>query len=70
MLNHRERIQKLAERHALSREEWSNLFATWTEEDRHFAAELACTETVRQFQRKIFLRGLLEISNICKNDCY
>lgn len=70
MLTNRERIQSLAEKRHLPQEDWRTLFATWTEEDRRFAANLACAEAVRQFQRKIFLRGLLEISNICKNDCY
>lgn len=27
-------------------------------------------ETTRRFGRKIFVRGLIEISNICRNDCY
>lgn len=63
-------IDKLnRERHLESRE-WQLLFAAYTEEDREYAAALAREIAIENFGKKIFFRGIIEFSNICKNDCY
>ena len=69
MLSNKELIEKLNENHHLDAAEWEQLFATFTEDDRAFAAEMARTIAVKNFGKRIFFRGIVEFSNICKNDC-
>ncbi len=63
-------IDKLNREHHLENSEWQQLFSTYTEEDREYAAVMAREIAVRNFGKKIFFRGIVEFSNICKNDCY
>ena len=63
-------IDKLARERRLSVEEYIALIEGRTPEA---AAELASRATaVREdvYGRTVFIRGLVEVSNICKNDCY
>ena len=62
-------IEKLGKEHSLSEKEWVQLFETYTDEDLDFATELAREITVRRFGRRIYFRGIVEFTNICKNDC-
>ncbi len=62
-------IQKLATAHRLTLSEYTELIQNRTKEA---AAELAKRAVkVRQeiYGNTVFVRGLIEISNICKNDC-
>jgi len=63
-------IELLHRQHHLEESQWVQLFATWTKEDLAYAMDLAREITVKQFGRKIYFRGIVEFSNICKNDCY
>ena len=54
----------------LEREQWIQLFETYTDEDREYAAAKARETAVSQFGKSIFIRGIVEFSNVCKNDCY
>ncbi|CEH34960.1 [FeFe] hydrogenase H-cluster radical SAM maturase HydE [Romboutsia lituseburensis] len=38
--------------------------------NRNYLYKLACHTRDKYYDKKIFLRGLIEISNFCKNDCY
>ncbi len=62
-------IRKLAGTHHLTKDEYRRLLAGRTPE----AAQLLAQEAVRQreaiYGKDVFTRGLIEISNICKNDC-
>ncbi len=69
MTTHRNLIEQLAQDHALSREQWRMLLTDWTDDDREFAASLARDITTKLFGRNIFVRGIVEYSNWCKNDC-
>ena len=63
-------IDKLAEQHALSLDEYRTLI---TEADSHavsYLAELARQTREQYYGKTVFVRGLIEVSNICKNDCY
>ncbi len=64
------RIGKLLKDHSLSEDEYASLIAERTDED----AAVLKTEAVKQkekiYGRDVFIRGLIEISNICVNDCY
>lgn len=69
-MNNRELIDLLNREHQLDAAQWTQLFATYTEEDLEYAMALARGITVQRFGRKIYFRGIVEFSNICKNDCY
>lgn len=69
-MNNRELIELLNRRHRLEPLQWEQLFATWTADDLDFAMTLARSITEARFGRKIYFRGIVEFSNICKNDCY
>lgn len=66
----RMRIQRLQTEQQLPAEEWVALFSTRTPDDCRFAAETAREITRERFGNRIFVRGLIEFSNYCKNDCY
>lgn len=63
------RILRLKQDHALPAEEWHALFSTWTTADREFAAVHAKEIAQKKFGTRIYVRGLIEFSNYCKNDC-
>ena len=63
-------IDLLHKQHHLEESQWIQLFAAWTKEDLDYAMTLAREITVAQFGKKIYFRGIVEFSNICKNDCY
>ena len=69
-MTNRELIDKLNKEHALGREEWEQIFGTWTPYDLQYAARLSQCVTLERFGRKIYFRGIVEFTNICKNDCY
>ncbi len=63
-------IEKLIKNRSLSLEEYEQLVLSFNEE----TAEILRNEAVRLrkevYGNSVFIRGLIEISNICKNDCY
>ena len=62
-------IAKLAQTHRLELEEYQFLIDHRNEEIAHTLALLARQAAQRVYGNRIFVRGLIEISNICKNDC-
>lgn len=62
-------IDRLRSRRALSPEEWLQLIAAFTPEDREYAAQCAREETEARFGKKIYFRGIVEFTNICRCDC-
>ena len=69
-MNNRELIKLLSREHRLEQAQWEQLFSTWTQEDLDFAMDLARGITQARFGRRIYFRGIVEFTNICKNDCY
>lgn len=63
-------IDLLHRQHKLENDQWVQLFSTWTQDDLRYAMDLAREITVTRFGKKIYFRGIVEFSNICKNDCY
>ena len=63
-------IDLLHEQHNLEMDQWIQLFSHWTQEDLRYAMNLAREITIARFGKKIYFRGIVEFSNICKNDCY
>lgn len=78
-----ELIQKLDKNHSLSTEEWRDLISAskpewrenqWTklawETFFDCTTSLARLRSKQVFGNQIYMRGLIEISNYCKNNCY
>lgn len=63
-------IDKLYETQNLTAEEFSILLSCRREETDLYARELACRVRQREYGDRIFIRGLIEFTNYCKNDCY
>ena len=64
-----ELINKLATEHSLSLEEYKTLIEGYNEENAALLATLAVAERKKHYSNTVFIRGLIEISNICKNNC-
>lgn len=64
-----ELIDRLANNHALSLEEYEYLIKNRNPEVVQYAKQKAVTIRKQIFGNKVYIRGLIEISNICKNDC-
>lgn len=62
-------IDKLAQQHFLEKDELHHLIAFRNEESRRLLLDSALQARRQYFGNTIFIRGLIEISNICKNDC-
>lgn len=69
-MNNKELINKLNSSRSLSGEEWTQIFSTYAKEDLDYAVSIAHEITTERFGRKIYFRGIVEFTNICKNDCY
>ncbi len=65
----RERIDRLNEDHSLTVEEYTQLIKARDEETAAYLADLAVRQRKRFYGREVFVRGLIEISNYCRNDC-
>ncbi|MBE6020439.1 MAG: [FeFe] hydrogenase H-cluster radical SAM maturase HydE [Clostridiales bacterium] len=63
------RIDILNETKQLSFEDWNHLLSTWTEHDFDYSCSLARSSALNTFGNKVFFRGIIEFTNICKNDC-
>lgn len=69
-MDNKDLIDLLHRQHRLEEEQWVQLFSTWTGEDLAYAMALARQITVARFGKKIYFRGIVEFTNICRNDCY
>ena len=69
-MTNKELIDLLHTRHCLEEPEWVQLFSSWTKADLDYAMDLAREITIKRFGKNIYFRGIVEFSNICKNDCY
>lgn len=63
-------IDKLRHERTLSLEEYQILIKGYTPEIAEYAAKEAVDVRKKIYGHKIYIRGLIEISNICRNDCY
>lgn len=60
---------KLAETHRLTHNEYKTIIEEHDREDAEYLAHLALAQKQSIYGDDIFIRGLIEISNYCKNDC-
>ncbi len=64
-----ELIEKLDNEHSLSPSEYEFLLENRTDDAARLLAEKARAARELHYGKSVFIRGLIEISNICKNDC-
>lgn len=62
-------IDRLSKEHSLKTEEYRYLIDSFDNELLEYIAPKALQIKKAVYGNKIFIRGLIEISNICKNDC-
>lgn len=63
-------VDKLALEHSLTVEEYKTLIESRTPETTEYIKQKAVEARQNVYGNKVYIRGLIEISNICKNDCY
>lgn len=63
-------ISKLIKEHSLTLEEYSELIRGYNEETASVLREEAVRLRNENYGNTVYIRGLIEISNICKNDCF
>lgn len=63
-------VEKLISTHVLSEEEWTHLLVNRTPEAEADLREAARKCTDKVYGKEVFLRGLIEFTNFCKQDCY
>lgn len=63
-------IDRLASEHTLTQEEYQKLLLECGSEEADYLARKAGAEKEKHYGNTVFIRGLIEVSNICKNDCY
>lgn len=65
-----ELIEKLANNHRLEQTEYVELIHSWNDIDTNDLFALACETVSGIYGKKIYMRGLIEITNYCKNNCF
>ena len=63
-------IDQLAGNRDLTDSEFVDLLTKMTEEDASYLYERARAAQIDSYGKTVFLRGLIEFTNICRNDCY
>lgn len=63
-------IDKLERSHCLSKEEWTALIRDRTPYSSNYLFEKACEIRHSHYGHDVYVRGLIEFTNYCKNDCY
>lgn len=63
-------IDKLRKVQSLTREEWIALIENRTPELAEYLFEQAREVREEQYGKDVYIRGLIEFTNYCKNDCY
>ena len=63
-------IHKLEQTQSLSREEWTQLIRGRTPKATEYLFERAREIRIRHYGHDVYIRGLIEFTNYCKNDCY
>ena len=65
----KERIDRLAENHSLPEADYLALLKERDSESAAYLASLARKEQERVYGKDVFIRGLIEVSSYCRNDC-
>lgn len=62
-------IDTLAVEHSLSLDEYETLILNRSDELAKYAADAAVKLRENIYQKKVYTRGLIEVGNVCRNDC-
>lgn len=68
-MNNIKLCEKLSREHSMREEEYAFLIDNRNEESARFLAREAVEARRAVYGNRVFIRGLIEISNICRNDC-
>jgi len=68
-MNRTQIIDELNKNKTLDIETWQYLISNYTTDDYEYASALAREIAKEKFSNKLYLRGIIEFTNICKNDC-
>lgn len=63
-------IDKLERKQTLPRGDWITLIENFTPKDADYLFERARAVRQQYYGNAVFIRGLIEFTNYCKNDCY
>ncbi|MBR5519277.1 MAG: [Clostridia bacterium] len=63
-------LERLEQTHTLSTDEYAALIDAFSPEFAELAAQKANALRRQVYGNAVFIRGLIEIGNVCKNDCY
>jgi len=63
-------IDKLSQKSILRKEEWIFLLSNRNSKIVEYACEKARQTSIQHFGNKVFVRGLIEFTNHCKNNCF
>ncbi len=69
-----DRISRLEGGGELTQTEWKELFEYWNEKRGHKVLDFASSRARKVcddvFGKKVYIRGLIEFTSYCRNDCY
>ena len=69
-MNCEQLIRQLARERKLIREQWQRLLTEYDGEDVSLAMGLAREISISRFGKQLWFRGIVEFTNICKQNCY
>ncbi|MBR5126658.1 MAG: [Oscillospiraceae bacterium] len=69
-MTNQERIDLLCRNHRLESAQWEALLTEATDADMEYAIHMAREIAVARYGKQLWFRGIVELSNYCKNDCY
>lgn len=64
-----ELIDQLEDRRSLTREEWTELIRGRNKQAAEYLFERARETRIRHYGHDVYIRGLIEFTNYCRNDC-
>jgi len=69
-MNNKDRILRLREQRVLPEEDFETLLATMDPDDEQFLYQNAREVREQIYGKEVYLRGIIEFSSFCRNDCY
>ena len=69
-MTNRDWIDQLRRDHRLEPDQWEALLTESTDADMAYARDMAREIALARFGKQLWFRGIVELSNYCKNDCY
>lgn len=63
-------IEKLRQKKTLERAEYTELLTSFDDEVLDYANRCARNVSIARFGKEIYVRGLIELTNFCRNNCY